>query len=256
MTERRRLIPEHRISGKALGRHVHHDERSKSFAVRDVTPSPLVLHKLWYRYLPVLDQGDVGACTGFAAAGMVGTLADLVARLSYRPGWPDVRRCSTSTVAKEAEGPDARHRDVGYNSYNPEQAPELSGAPLHAGAAGCIRRALVARGGCSSSCLLVERHEACEFFVDRRRAPVRTTPRPGQRPVHRVRARHRRRPATTPRCTPTASRGRGRRATAATTAWSARTRVGARPSRRQRRRPSGTSRRSLQSPTASASSHP
>jgi hypothetical protein len=78
MTERRRLIPEHRISGKALGRHVHHDERSKSFAVRDVTPSPLVLHKLWYRYLPVLDQGDVGACTGFAAAGMVGT----------KPTWP------------------------------------------------------------------------------------------------------------------------------------------------------------------------
>jgi hypothetical protein len=72
VTERRRIIPEFPGAGR-LGRHVHHDEQSKAYPVRAVTPSPLVLHKIWRRTLPVGDQGDVGACTGFAAAGMVGT---------------------------------------------------------------------------------------------------------------------------------------------------------------------------------------
>lgn len=82
MTERLRLLDEHPGAGGRLGRHVHHDEQSKAFPLRAVTPTAPLIHRLWYRYLPVLDQGDVGACTGYAAAGMVGS----------KPVWPLVPR--------------------------------------------------------------------------------------------------------------------------------------------------------------------
>lgn len=53
------------LKGARLGRHVEHDPRSKKYAVR--TPSKLrlktVIHQL---FSPVLDQGDVGSCTGHA----------------------------------------------------------------------------------------------------------------------------------------------------------------------------------------------
>lgn len=56
-----------------LGRHVEHDERNRMYAVR-VDPSlpvlmPSVRH---HTNLPVLDQGNVGACTGFAETGLIG----------------------------------------------------------------------------------------------------------------------------------------------------------------------------------------
>ena len=52
---------------RPLGRHVEHDTRSRafSFAPREDTA---IRTKVWRRYGKVLDQGNVGACTGFAAA--------------------------------------------------------------------------------------------------------------------------------------------------------------------------------------------
>lgn len=55
-----------------LGRHVRHDSRSREFAVSSGPTSTLV-SKRWTRRIPVLDQGDVGSCTGNAAAGWLGT---------------------------------------------------------------------------------------------------------------------------------------------------------------------------------------
>lgn len=54
-----------------LGRHVHHDSESRRYAVAapagDLRP---VFHR---RRIPIFDQGDLGACTGMAAVGILGT---------------------------------------------------------------------------------------------------------------------------------------------------------------------------------------
>jgi hypothetical protein len=53
-------------AGGALGRHVEHDERSRSFAVGQAAPIRSVLHR---RHVPIYDQGSTGSCTGNALAG-------------------------------------------------------------------------------------------------------------------------------------------------------------------------------------------
>lgn len=56
-----------------LGRHVEHDPRSRAFPVAVDEAAPLV-KKLWRRYGSVLDQGQLGSCTGNAMAGALNTL--------------------------------------------------------------------------------------------------------------------------------------------------------------------------------------
>jgi hypothetical protein len=60
------IVPEHRVPGKRLGRHVHHDPKSRLFAV--ATTQPIVSMK-WMRFAPIFDQGDVGSCTCESAVG-------------------------------------------------------------------------------------------------------------------------------------------------------------------------------------------
>lgn len=57
---------------RRLGRHVHHDSRSRSFAWRPTGALPLVSTQ-HIRHVPVLDQGSLGSCTGNAAIGCMGT---------------------------------------------------------------------------------------------------------------------------------------------------------------------------------------
>jgi C1A family cysteine protease len=52
-----------------LGRVVEHDPRSLSFPA----PDGKVKSKTWRHYGPILDQGDVGSCTGNAAAQAMNT---------------------------------------------------------------------------------------------------------------------------------------------------------------------------------------
>jgi Cysteine protease len=65
-------IPERLVEGRRLGRHVKHDPRSLSYLVPERDPATLtsVRHE---RAVPVLDQGNLGSCTGNAAEGCVGT---------------------------------------------------------------------------------------------------------------------------------------------------------------------------------------
>lgn len=69
-----RLIDEHPSAhGGRLGRHVGHDPRSRSYAVsEDLLPGSYTsaVHQV---RIPVLDQGDLGSCTGNAAEAFVGT---------------------------------------------------------------------------------------------------------------------------------------------------------------------------------------
>jgi hypothetical protein len=64
-------IPETAAPGRRLGRHVNHDPRSLQFLVE---PAAAKLRSVTHeRVIPVLDQGDLGSCTGNAATGALGT---------------------------------------------------------------------------------------------------------------------------------------------------------------------------------------
>ena len=70
-----REIPEYVLDGLRLGRHVEHDDRSRDYAFtvpRKLAVQPLqpVQHQ---RYIPILDQGEIGSCTGNAGEGAAGT---------------------------------------------------------------------------------------------------------------------------------------------------------------------------------------
>lgn len=76
MTETHRRIPwypsvENLPGGGPLGRHVRHDERSRSYAFS--TRGLTLVSTVHVRRCPVLDQGNVGSCTGNAALGALGT---------------------------------------------------------------------------------------------------------------------------------------------------------------------------------------
>lgn len=65
------LLPEAVISGQRLGRHVEHDPRSRAYGVTTAKRKPV--SRRWSRRSAVLDQGDVGSCTGNTFAGWLGT---------------------------------------------------------------------------------------------------------------------------------------------------------------------------------------
>lgn len=71
----RRYIPEHVVPGKRLGRHVHRDSRSLAYPYIGAQVRQVVTPKtvLWKRNIPILDQGDLGSCTGNAIDGAAGT---------------------------------------------------------------------------------------------------------------------------------------------------------------------------------------
>lgn len=86
-------IPEHpptHSSAGRLGRHVRHDPRSLAYRypARSTGTLTSVRHQ---RYIPVLDQGNLGSCTGNAALGAVGTgaLFEALAGHSQQPSTTD-----------------------------------------------------------------------------------------------------------------------------------------------------------------------
>jgi hypothetical protein len=66
------LLEQHHRPGRHLGRHVEHDPRSLRYA-HGVLPASAVKSVSWTRRIPILDQGDLGSCTGNAATGALGT---------------------------------------------------------------------------------------------------------------------------------------------------------------------------------------
>ena len=64
-------IPETKVPGRRLGRHIEHDSRSKSFEA--TTRKASLVTKYWKRHVAPFDQGDLGSCTGNAMAGVLGT---------------------------------------------------------------------------------------------------------------------------------------------------------------------------------------
>lgn len=65
-------IEQHHRPGQHLGRHVEHDPRSLRYA-HGVLPTSAIKPASWTRRIPILDQGDLGSCTGNALTGVLGT---------------------------------------------------------------------------------------------------------------------------------------------------------------------------------------
>jgi hypothetical protein len=56
-----------------LGRHIEHDPKSRNHDVEArSTVSTVIRPVLWARYSPILDQGNLGSCTGNALTGWLG----------------------------------------------------------------------------------------------------------------------------------------------------------------------------------------
>jgi len=86
-----REIPEFKLDGLPLGRHVEHDDRSRQYAFQ--LPAKLAGQQLQsvrhQRFIPVLDQGNLGSCVGNAAEGIAGTgqiFQAIPATVAARPG--------------------------------------------------------------------------------------------------------------------------------------------------------------------------
>jgi hypothetical protein len=68
-----RTLDEQVNPGKRLGRHVEHDPRSRNFAFKAAEDA--VLKSITHRHFGgVLDQGNLGSCTGNACAGAINTI--------------------------------------------------------------------------------------------------------------------------------------------------------------------------------------
>jgi hypothetical protein len=65
-------IPQQHRPGMHLGRHIEHDPRSLAYA-HGVLPKSAIKSVEWTRRIPVLDQGQLGSCTGNAGTGVLGT---------------------------------------------------------------------------------------------------------------------------------------------------------------------------------------
>jgi hypothetical protein len=100
-----------------LGRHVAHDPRSLRYAA-PALPRSAIVSQRWTRRAAVLDQGDLGSCTGNAAAGWVGT--DNASRIGLVEvgGW----------VVDEAFAVDLYHRATTLDEFDGVYPPEDSGS--------------------------------------------------------------------------------------------------------------------------------
>jgi len=56
---------------RPLGRNVYHDSRNRSYPYRRAAAQ--LTSQLWPRHIPILDQGNVGSCTGNEQVGALGT---------------------------------------------------------------------------------------------------------------------------------------------------------------------------------------
>lgn len=86
-----------------LGRNVEHDDRSRTFTFAPRAEVP-IRTKSWARYGPVLDQGNVGACTGFAASHALNMKPNYVAGEGTRDDTDALNLYSRATNLDEFDG--------------------------------------------------------------------------------------------------------------------------------------------------------
>lgn len=128
--------PTHPAAGR-LGRHVRHDPRSLAYRYPARTLGTLasVRHT---RYVPVLDQGSIGSCTGNAALGAVGTGA-LFTALAGNPGCPS----ETDADADEQQAVDLYSAATQLDDYPGSYPPDDTGSDGLSVAKACQRAGLI-----------------------------------------------------------------------------------------------------------------
>lgn len=62
-------LAEDRVEDRRLGRNIRHDPRSLRYVVPEAATAPVIT---WQEQIGILDQGNLGSCTGNAATGMLG----------------------------------------------------------------------------------------------------------------------------------------------------------------------------------------
>jgi hypothetical protein len=146
---RTNIIEEHVDPEHRLGRHVHHDDRSRTFMAKQAPALKTTVHQ---RRCTAFQQGNVGSCTGNALAGMLMTqpyykpnrvLDESVAKLFYSeatkldtvPGsWPPNDTGSSSLAVMKAA------RNCGFiksYSWTYAMADALAATVLRPGIFGC-----------------------------------------------------------------------------------------------------------------------
>jgi hypothetical protein len=99
----RRRITEHVVPGKRLGRHVGHDSRNLAYPWRRQEDRQLT-SQLWSRSIPVLDQGQVGSCTGNAQTGTLGCDPDVGALPAGHPALDENLALKIYSAAETIDG--------------------------------------------------------------------------------------------------------------------------------------------------------
>lgn len=129
-------IPERRVEGKRLGRHIRHDPRSLRYQVAAVDPATLtsVRHA---RQIPVLDQGELGSCTGNAAEGALGTSP------LYESLADDRDRPTGDADADEDQAVDLYSLATQLDDYDGEYPPEDTGSDGLSVAKACQQAGLI-----------------------------------------------------------------------------------------------------------------
>jgi hypothetical protein len=123
-----RPIAEHKVKGKPLGRHVKHDSRSRAHPYRR-TEVPLK-DNLVKRYIDILNQLQVGSCTGNAETGEIGSGANYAA---FRSAYPSLALDETFALglysaAEQIDGNGAYPpNDFGSSGLSVAQAAKNAG---------------------------------------------------------------------------------------------------------------------------------
>jgi hypothetical protein len=75
-TTTRGIIPWNPVSKEnpyPLGRNLYHDSRNRAYPWKRQLPVEMMTSQDWPRHIPILDQGQVGSCTGNEQVGALGT---------------------------------------------------------------------------------------------------------------------------------------------------------------------------------------
>jgi hypothetical protein len=127
------VIPERKVPDRRLGRHLNHDPRSLRYLVN--TPARTLNSVEHERIIPVLDQGDLGSCTGNAAVGALGTQPLYDALTAHGP--------AVTNSLNEALAQDIYSEATNLDPFDGHWPPEDTGSDGVSAAKACAKRGLI-----------------------------------------------------------------------------------------------------------------
>jgi hypothetical protein len=111
-----------------LGRHINHDSRSRAYAFK--APAGVTYKSVLFdRHIPILDQGDLGSCTGNAATGHLGSGAfyATVAGTSYSGDEAEAVKLYSSATSLDAYSGTYPPTDTGSDGLSVAKAAQKAG---------------------------------------------------------------------------------------------------------------------------------